>query len=338
MPDPLKLQRLLEDKLGPVRRSSGRNGLELLTTCPKCGHEYKLSVNVRMGIWHCWHCGEGGLLRKLIWEAKNIDFTSASPVEERKKIIPGDPGELVSLKALPDDHQAILYLKRRGFDPNELSTCFGVSYCREGKPFAGGLFNTSNTIVIPLYENGIVVGWQSRLLYTPDSLSPEECEAMGYKKKENGKYRRPPKYFTAPGVEKGRILFNVDWAVHSDTVVVTEGAFDAMAVGLCGIATFGKNVTDEQVKLLSRWRLVVLLLDPDAKDEQEKLARRFPNDTLVVPVSLSGYKDAGECPRPEIWRQIDETVSSNKYISNNGLSLSSFNPLIELKNKNGKGT
>lgn len=329
-----RLQQLLEDKFGPVRKSSGRNGLELLTTCPKCGHEYKMSVNANMGIWHCWHCGEGGRIGNLIREARNMVFRPVEK-EEKKPIVQTDPGELIPLHALPSGHQAILYLKQRGFDPGELERMFGVCYCREGKPYAGGLFNTSNTIVLPLYDEGKVVGWQSRLLYNPDKLSDEECAAFGFEKKPSGKYRRPPKYFTSPGVEKGKLLFNKDWAVHSDVVVVTEGAFDAMAVGLCGVATFGKNVSDGQISMLSRWRLVILLLDPDAADEQTKLAARFPTTTLVVPVSLQGYKDAGECPRPEIWRQIEDTVNSNKYLANSGLTLSSFNCLVELKDRNG---
>lgn len=325
-----RLKQLLEAKFGPVRKSSGKNGLELLTTCPKCGHEYKLSVNANMGIWHCWHCGDGGRIGTLIQEARNMTFTPAEKVE-RKPISVTDPGEIIPLHALPSTHQAILYLKNRGFDPNELERMFGVSYCREGKPFAGGLFNTSNTIVLPMYDNGKVIGWQSRLLYNPDKLTDEECLAFGFGRKQNGKFRRPPKYFTSPGLEKGKILFNKDWAVHSDVVVVTEGAFDAMAVGLCGVATFGKNVSDEQVAALSRWKLVVLLLDPDAASEQAALAARF-RVSICIPVSLKGYKDAGECPRQEIWRQIRETVDGNSYMAGQGLTLESFKPLVELKN------
>jgi len=322
------LQQLLETKLGPVKRSSGRNGLELLTTCPMCGHSYKLSVNATMGIWHCWHCDKGGRLSSLIQEASNMQF-KPEPEQHKKTVCEKDPGELIPLHDLPDSHQAILYLKNRGFDPVELETRFGISYCINGKKFAGGMFDTTNTIVIPLYDGGNVVGWQSRLLYNPDKLTPAECEALGFQRKASGKFRLPPKYFTSPGLMKGCILFNKDWASHSDTVVVTEGAFDAMAVGLCGVATFGKNVTDEQVNLLSRWRLVVLLLDPDAAKEQEELAARF-RVSICIPVTLKGYKDAGECPRREIWRQIEESVNNNKYMTNNGLTLDSFNPLVEI--------
>ena len=255
----------------------------------------------------------------------------ATVAEPKRKARIYDPGVLVPLHELPDTHQAIVYIRNRGFDPARLERLYGVAYCLDGKSFAGGVFNTSNTIAIPLYEDGRTVGWQCRLLYNPDSLTEDECAAFGFRKKENGRYLRPPKYFTSPGLQKSTILFNQDWARGSEVVVVTEGVFDALSVGLCGVATLGKQVSDEQVKKLSRWRLVVLLLDPDAASDQDRLARRFPSDVLVVSVRLSGYKDAGECPRDELWRQIGESVDGNPYIRNAGLSLASFKTLIDTK-------
>ena len=251
-------------------------------------------------------------------------------VDDRpKKIVQQtDPGELVALHELPDSHQAIVYLRNRGFDPLDLERTYGIAYCMSGKKFAGGLFDTTNAIAIPLYERGVTVGWQCRLLYNPEKLTDSECEMFGFRKKENGKYARPPKYFTSPGLQKSSILFNSDWAMNSGVVVVTEGVFDAIAVGRCGVATLGKQVSSEQVSRLNRWKLVVLLLDPDAAKEQSGLADRFANDVLVVQVHLHGYKDAGECPRDELWRQIEASVDTNPYIRNAGMSLKTFNPLV----------
>lgn len=254
---------------------------------------------------------------------------SPAPEKPKRAYCSTDPGELTPLHELPDGHQAIVYLKNRGFDPVVLEKCYGIAYCSKGKKFAGGVFDTTNTIAIPLYENGSTIGWQCRLLYNPDKLTDEECSMLGFKVKSSGKYLRPPKYFTSPGLQKSTILFNSDWASNSKVVVVTEGVFDAISVGLCGVATLGKQVSEEQIRKLSRWRLVVLLLDPDAEQDQANLANRFPSDVLVIQVHLQGYKDAGECPRKELWKQITRAVNTNPYLKRGGLTLASFNPLIE---------
>jgi hypothetical protein len=60
--------------------------------------------------------------------------------------------------------------------------------------------------------DGKLVGWQSRLLYTPDNMTDDECEAMGFVKDDDKDWVKPPKYWTSPGLEKGRVLFNYDWA------------------------------------------------------------------------------------------------------------------------------
>ena len=172
------------------------------------------------------------------------------------------PGTLVPLSYLDEDHQAISYLTGRGFDPRLLEENYGICYCSEGKKYAGGLFDTTNTIMIPVYQNGQAVAWQARLLYNPDKLDDRSCEALGFMKDEDGDFVKPPKYFTMPGFDKGKMLWNFDWARRSNLVVVTEGVFDAVAVGRCAVACFGKGVTEEQAGVLRYyWDLVVLLLD-----------------------------------------------------------------------------
>ena len=104
---------------------------------------------------------------------------------------------------------------------------------------------------------------------------------------------------------------NFDNARESDTVVVTEGVFDAIRVGKCGVATFGKAVSETQVGLLQQyWRHVVLLLDPDAEKAIEQTRAMFAPTVDVVTVALRGYKDAGETPRVELWSQIFDACAA----------------------------
>lgn len=300
-----RLKRIIENKFGKVVVSNGSNGAELITYCPVCGRQ-KLTINANSGIYKCWRGCTSGTLSKLL----NIKFepiTITKPVVQENKEIPS-PGETVPLSGLDDNNPAVIYLKSRHYDVNELSNYYDMCYCSKGKLFAKGIFNTSNTIIIPVKQNDTTIGWQSRLLYNPDKLTDLEMGALGFKyDPETNKYIKPPKYLTSPGLQKGKMLYNIDNAKKSKTVVVTEGVFDAVSVGRCAVATFGKQVSDEQVATLkSYWDVIILLLDPDAQDEQSRLVARLGSTALVIPVTLHGYKDAGEAPREQIWRQIYE--------------------------------
>jgi hypothetical protein len=80
------------------------------------------------------------------------------------------------------------------------------------------------------------------------------------------------------------------------------------------VATLGKLVSGYQKKMLvSLWKTVVLLLDPDAGKDQAALVEDLtvPGGPRVVPVALQGYKDAGDCPRDELWRQIDAALEAS---------------------------
>lgn len=330
--NPIQLEKLLRRKYGEVRHQSGHNGLELVVKCPVCGKR-KLNVNPQKGIYKCWHGCMSGLVRNMFADVELV----RNEAEFQRRQAPKDasfqvPGELVPLAELPAEHPAIAYLRNRGFDPAELDRVYGMRYCRSGRKYMHGMFDTTNTIVIPFYFNGVAVGWQSRLLYNPDTLPDDVCEALGFDRDpDNGKYMRPPKYFTMPGIDKGTLLWNFDWARRGDLVVVCEGVFDAMAVGRCAVATFGKSVTAAQIALLkSYWKLVVLLLDPgDAEPEMIKISAAMSHGgAFPVYVMLKGYKDAGEAPRMEIWRQIDEAVTRNPELAKAGLKLDNFTFLV----------
>lgn len=301
--DPDALETELARRFGPVTRSRGHNGLELICDCPACG-EHKLTVNAESGIYKCWRGCCSGLVGKLL--GKHLPLTDAPPkrVERWQGYV--EPGELTPLDRVGDDNPAAVYLAARGFDFRDLGRTFGFAYCGTGRKFAHGVFDTTNTVMVPVVMGGRHVGWQARLLYDPDRLDDSRCAMLGLVYDSGkGKYLRPPKYFTMPGMGKGEVLWNFDNARLSDTVVVTEGVFDAARVGRCAVATFGKCVSDEQVGLLRQyWRHVVVLLDPDAAREAAGLKRRFGPTADVAVVTLTGYKDAGEAPREAVWAQI----------------------------------
>lgn len=313
-----KLRRIIEQRFGKVIISNGTNGIEFITTCPVCGRQ-KLTINANTGIYKCWRGCTSGTLSKLL----NIKITPSAtpvPVIQETREVPS-PGMIVPLDQLDNNNAAVAYLTARHYNIKELSEYYNMCYCKKGKLFARGTFNTTNTIIIPVTQNNEIIGWQSRLLYNPDSLTETEKGILGLKyDTEEKKYILPPKYLTSPGLRKGKMLYNIDNAKKSKTVVVTEGVFDAVSVGRCAVATFGKQVSDEQVSALkSYWDVIILLLDPDAKDEQNRLVARLGSSALVIPVTLHGYKDAGEAPREEIWKQIYEQSFQTLKLNNKQL-------------------
>lgn len=301
--DPDKLEEELSRRFGRVTRSQGHNGLELICDCPVCG-ERKLTVNAVNGIYKCWRGCCSGTVRKLL--NSHVPMVAAPPKKAERKRGYIDPGEIIPLASVPDDNPASVYLKSRGFDPHELGATFGFGYCRRGRKFAQGVFDTTSTVMAAITMGGKGVGWQSRLLFDPDKLTDDRCAMLGFAwSDKKQKYLRPPKYFTMPGMNKGEILWNYDNARKSDTVVVTEGVYDAARAGKCGVACLGKDVSDYQINLLQQyWRHVILLLDPDAQKDADRTRRRFAPTVDVIQVRLEGYKDAGECPRKELWSQI----------------------------------
>lgn len=327
-----QLEGLLRSKYGNrYKRARGKYGIEFRICCPFClrnvgeaDRKYKLYMNPDKNAYHCFRCPAKGALSDLFGAIAWNDGNVFTPPQQSSCLHAVDPpGDLIPLVALPSDHMAIRYLKSRQLDPAVLDRFYGVRYCCAGKTYINGLFNTTNTIVFPVWMHNQLVAWQSRLLYNPDSLTNEECAALGFPQDEDDptKFMRPPKYFTPPSADKSLLLFNFDSARQCEFVAVSEGPLDAVAIGPAGVATLGKGVSEAQARMLKwYWKLVIILLDPgDADVEMARLKYDTELSTKAVIVKLKGYKDPGEAPTIEIWRQIDEQVRKC------GLDLNNYN-------------
>ena len=320
----MNLEQVLRAKFRKVKKAKGASGLELRICCPFCpetDRKYHMYINPQKEVYNCWRCHKSGTLRSLLGELYSSDFQQERAMAvQRDEPLPEDimsPGLTVPVNSLDSVHPAIEYLTRirkRTFDANELFTSFGVRYCTHGDKIhlqnQGCDFDTTNTLVFPVWMFGKIVGWQSRLMYDPDKLDDSACEALAFRKDEDGDWCRPPKYLTSPGFKKGRVLYNFDLARKYEYVVVTEGVFDAMSAGPCAVATFGTGISEQQCRLLkSYWQTVIIMLDPDGTDQAtEDLYNELHRAVNVVHVKLKGYKDPGDCPRDEIWRQVSATA------------------------------
>jgi hypothetical protein len=131
------------------------------------------------------------------------------------------PDRLRPLTDLHLCHPARTHLEDRGFDPDELARLYGLTYCHEysRSSLARG------RMVIPVMMHGRLVGWQARLVVEP----PPDVKV--------------PKYVTAPGMQKSTLLFNLDRAQESATVVLVEGVSDVWRVGPQAVALLGHELS-----------------------------------------------------------------------------------------------
>jgi hypothetical protein len=170
--------------------------------------------------------------------------------EEAREVIL--PGPCLRLDRLPAEHPACRYLASRNFDPAFLGRRYGVSYCTESHYYLA-----RHRITIPIYENGLLKGWQCRYVGELDWKGPE-------------KKHLPPKYFSTPGGQfRSRCVYNWESMKRWQTGVVMEGPSDVWRFGAMSGCVFGNTITDAQRKRLLavfRRRTLVLLLDPEEFD------------------------------------------------------------------------
>ena len=180
--------------------------------------------------------------------ARHRPIVYEEPLREKKPVkLPDRCTPIVNLDA---SHQAIKYLEGRRFDIQYLFSNFRVLYCIDDpNPMVAG------RIVMPCYMHAQLVGWQARYI------------------DEAPRTPNIPKYYTAPGTQRNRLLYNYDIAKSFPFCVLTEGPTDVWRVGNAGIATLGSAVSRMHIQLIQNaWAKggVGLMMDPDFVNKPRK--------------------------------------------------------------------
>lgn len=156
------------------------------------------------------------------------------------------PGQVTRLDKLPEDHKAVRYLRDdRHFDVGVLARYYNLHWC-----YKSDRSMCEDRIIIPIYANKRMVGWQARY---PGDLDWKNCYF--------------PKYYTAPGTPRRNILYNLGNASKYKTGVIVEGVTDVYGIGPMSVGTLGAVMTSPQQDLFVRHfkgETGVLLYDPDA--------------------------------------------------------------------------
>ena len=195
------------------------------------------------------------------------------------------PGECVSLVSLPEDHPANRYLSLRGYNPFNMATWYGVSYCIScpEEPIM------ADRLVIPVYFEHQLVGWQGRFL-------------------GDQSWGRVAKYFTMPMFPKRKILYNWDAAERSPFAAVVEGVTDVWRGGPGFLGLLGKTISAYQLNMLARrfrGLPVFLVLDPDAGEAGDKVFQQMSHalPSPIIRVEMAGL-DPGATETEVLWAYL----------------------------------
>jgi DNA primase len=231
--------------------SRGWVGINCLFCVDRSNH---LGINLSSKAFSCHSCGEKGNVFKLIQEIEGVNFPEAVKILnefsggeyvrkekhfQSKVVFPEG-----TTKNFAPTH--IDFLIKRGYNPEEVIEKYDL--------YATGPIGAyKHRIIIPIYMNQRLVSFVGR--------DVTEKQEIPYKNSSENTSIKDPKH----------CLYNVDSVLQNKAIIV-EGILDAWRIGDGAVATFGKQYTHEQIRLLKGLKKVFVLYDADAGSLAEKLA------------------------------------------------------------------
>jgi DNA primase len=286
---------ILEDIFGDYKNHNDYR-CQVSFDCPVCSHEIKglehgdgkgnLEINYKYNVYKCWVCAEThgthGSIYKLIKRfgnkkhLKNYELLRPEqtedgsnrvykPVKLPEDFIPFKDASM-GLKMTPYYKQAYNYIKKRNITDLMLQI-YNIGFCYKGI--------YENRIIIPSYDE------DNRINY---------FIARSYLNNTRMKYKNPE-------AQKEIIIFNEKLINWDETIYIVEGAFDSIFIPNA-IPMLGKFMSDHLFKkLYDNAKKIVIVLDPDAWDDAERLYHRINCGKLmgkVWIVKLEGDKDIAD--------------------------------------------
>lgn len=247
--------------------------------------EQKLGINLKTRVYNCFRCESKGPLSSLIPQVDSIGIEAQKVIENKKDSNLEDLPKGVKLSQLKYPWNEIVYplLLDKGFSPASMEE---ITYFVE--EYKKGNYTFGPCLIFPIYQFGSYRGFQARTVYK----------------------NTIPKYIGATNLDRKSILYGFDEAfTQKQRLIITEGFFDKIKVGHRAVATLGKNITDNQLRLirLGEFKDVVVFLDKDARkealDTAHKIALYF-RTYIATPTK----KDPGDMTRTEIQEVLDKKL------------------------------
>jgi len=240
----------------------------------------------RLDQLHVWLFGTTAKMSLPVRQVKLSDSEAAHLLEFKP------PQGCVALSDLSDDHEALVYLRGRGYDTKRLERYLGLGWITDQ-----GIPALRDRIYIPIYQGAKLMGYQARVAGT-------------------GKLKTRQKYINPIGMRKSTLLYNLDNAVNQGCLVVCEGPADVWSVGPAGIAIFGSDCSHSQLSSIGKHfngKPIAVALDADASDKANQLVAKIQQTvprSLVVKIEMEGDEDPGTL-RLELWRRFHNKISAS---------------------------
>jgi DNA primase len=256
-----------------------------------------LSINFNKGVYHCFQCGKKGSLGSLVWEQKHesiskflglekdiTDIIRYTPFEETPPLVDKPPMPVVNppidirgpIIPCSESKEALQYLKKRYIS---LDTAIGMGMGYSDMVTINGT-EFSKRLLMPIYdEHQVLVNMEGRdvtFQQKPKCLYPKGAIKPLYQSQQLDT-KKP--LFVFEGAIKMAVARSDPYFANSTT-------------------TFGANISDYQLALLSMFPHIIIVPDNDDAGKLLPVVLRTQTKSLVEVLRISDQtiKDADEIP------------------------------------------
>jgi hypothetical protein len=216
---------------------------------------YHLYVNPDKGVWICYKSSLSGGIKKL------LKLLNATPSDDDDYFAPVEKPSLDDLAA------QIRAMKKGPRDAGMKCAELPEWYCGVVPGSSAYEYLTGRGLSqedIELYKIGQGSGERTGWVLLPTFDEDGKCEFWVSRSTTEKRYLNPkiPRKWHVG-------YLNIAKKYSPDMVILCEGAFSAIAAGKDAVCTYGKFVTDEQVRRIHHagFKEIVIALDPDASEE-----------------------------------------------------------------------
>jgi len=343
---------LLKQELGQSKPASGQERY----CCPFCNEsKYKFYINTTEGhkhkdLWICFKCGEKGNPVSFVKEYYGVSYMDAVDILATFDYDVNDNNKGASLKQygndLSEEEQLLLFISRGGQPleeesnqvlkfpppPTNCKTLISNFNNPEAFPFFQYLHGRGITLE-QIKKHNISYVTRGNVQLTDGRQMDLVNHLVFYTFNSNGK----PVYWNTRSIDpnpfikslngiakegeysKLNTVFNLNNAKYEDKIVIVESVFNSLTIGPSAVASFGKQVADEQLDLILREteekkQPIYLFLDTDAWKSMIKVANRIykkDSNREVYYVYTGEPFDANDLGHDRSWEAINNAHPAN---------------------------
>lgn len=315
--------------------------------CPFCepNNDFKFYVNTtggeRDGLWTCFKCGQRGNAVSFVMKHQGSNFMEAKDTLELYDYEFSDFTRIVRESGVSEEEALIILMNHKPDDKKVEDVTYRppplpVGFKRivdnldkpwEIKPFVEYLLIKRGFTQDDIYTHNIGYVVRGHVTTQQGKKVPLDNHVIFITHSDDGTYR----YWNSRSIEpdpyiksfnglagpdeysKRNSVFNLNRAKHQKHIYICEGVPDALTMGIGGVATFGKQVTQAQIDLITKdlenKQVIYVTLDMDAKKEMLALAQKLYQVHKNTYIVLNGTdKDPNDLGAEQALAMVQRTA------------------------------